>query len=115
MDRIRDLAVAGRMAVETGEMDALGRLLHKGWLLKRTLSTKVSSVGIDAMYARARRAGALGGKVAGAGGGGFLVLYASGARRTRVQAAMEGHRELPISLEPHGSKIIFNMRRRVWK
>ena len=115
LDRIRALADAGRAALERGDADALGRGLDANWKLKRGLASGISDAGINAFYAKARRAGALGGKITGAGGGGFFLLYAPEMRRAKLRAALKGRRELPIALEPDGSKIIFNMKRRIWK
>jgi D-glycero-alpha-D-manno-heptose-7-phosphate kinase len=63
------------------------------------------------MYAAARRAGAIGGKIAGAGGGGFLLLYCPPEKREAVRASLSQLRELPFQIEPDGSKVIFNYRR----
>ncbi len=115
LDRIRDLAVAARKALEKGAVDAVGRSLHEGWTIKKSLARGISDGVIDAFYRKALKAGALGGKVTGAGGGGFLALYAPENRRSSVRAALKGHRELPMALEPDGSKIIFNIKRRIWK
>ncbi|NNN06521.1 MAG: GHMP kinase [Elusimicrobia bacterium] len=115
MDAIRALADQARAALERGEADGIGHVLDRNWSLKRGLSDGVSDPDIDAFYARAKRHGALGGKVTGAGGGGFFVLYAPALKRATLRAALKAHRELPIALEPDGSKIIFNQKRRVWK
>ncbi len=115
LDKIRALALSDREALEAGKPDVIGRNLDVNWRLKRSLSAGVATPAIDAFYARAKRAGALGGKITGAGGGGFFLLYAPPLKRARLREALKGHRELPIALEPDGSKIIFNMKRRVWK
>lgn len=115
LDRIRDLAAAGREALEKGEVDSIGRNLDRNWRLKRDLASGISTPQIEAFYAKAKKGGALGGKVTGAGGGGFFLLYVPELRRARLRAALSKHRELPIALEPDGSKIIFNMKRRIWK
>jgi D-glycero-alpha-D-manno-heptose-7-phosphate kinase len=115
MDGIRDLADAARKALEGGDTDGVGRVLDRNWKLKRELSDGVTDPDIDSFYAKAKRHGALGGKVTGAGGGGFFVLYAPELKRAELRAALKGHRELPIALEPDGSKIIFNQKRRIWK
>jgi len=115
MDAIRALADRARAALETGDADGVGRALDENWTLKRALAEGVSDPDIDAFYAQAKRHGALGGKVTGAGGGGFFVLYAPELKRAELRAALQGHREMPIALEPDGSKIIFNQKRRIWK
>jgi D-glycero-alpha-D-manno-heptose-7-phosphate kinase len=115
MDQIRDLADAARAALENDDVDLIGKNLDKNWKLKRELAAGVTDPDIDAFYMKAHRHGALGGKVTGAGGGGFFVLYAPALKRAELRAALKGHRELPVALEPDGSKIIFNQKRRVWK
>ncbi|MBI3564504.1 MAG: GHMP kinase [Elusimicrobia bacterium] len=115
LDAIRALADGARAALEAGDADGIGRALDENWRLKRGLAAGVSDRDIDAFYAQAQRHGALGGKVTGAGGGGFFVLYAPELKRAELRAALKGHREMPIALEPDGSKIIFNQKRRIWK
>lgn len=114
MDFLRELkalAVEGRRYLEQGQLDALGMALDRGWAAKRQLASGISNAGIDEMYLAARRAGALGGKVTGAGGGGFLLLYCPPKFQDAVRYALRGLRELPIRLERDGSKVIFNARR----
>ena len=84
-----------------------GALLHEGWMLKRRLSRKVTTSWIDEVYERARRAGAVGGKLLGAGGGGFLLLYVEPYNRKRVRNALPELREAEVSFENSGSQIIF--------
>jgi D-glycero-alpha-D-manno-heptose-7-phosphate kinase len=91
--------------------DAAGNLFHEGWLLKRSLSEKISNTDIDGMYKTALDGGAFGGKISGAGGGGFLMLYVPRENQNRVRQALKNYRELPFLLERDGSKIIFNNRR----
>ncbi len=107
---LKALAWEGRRSLERGAPDDLGRLLHEGWLLKRCLAHTISNPAIDAMYERARRAGALGGKISGAGGGGFLLLYVPIERQDAVRRALRGLRELPCGLEPDGTKVVLNSR-----
>ena len=106
---LRDLAYRGRDALCSGDTDAIGGLLHENWVLKKGLSERISDPDIDRMYAEARAAGALGGKLAGAGGGGFLLLYVPLGRQAAVREALSGFRELPSGLSRDGSRIIFNI------
>ena len=108
---LKALAEEGRRLLLAGQLDDLGRLLHEGWQLKQQLAAGIANDQIDAMYETARRAGALGGKVCGAGGGGFLLLYCPREEQSRLRAALQGHQELPFHLEPDGSKVILNVRR----
>ncbi|MFQ5627793.1 MAG: GHMP kinase, partial [bacterium] len=100
-----------RSAIENRAYHVLGEILHESWRIKRGLASKISNDQIDDLYQTARSAGALGGKVAGAGGGGFLFLYVSLNKQDAVRNIMNGSRELPFLLEQDGSKVIFNQRR----
>ncbi|MBI5739879.1 MAG: GHMP kinase [Nitrospirae bacterium] len=93
-----------------GKFDRLGRLLHENWLLKKTLVNTVSNPVIDAMYEKAMTTGALGGKLCGAGGGGFLLLYVPKNKQDAVRSSLKEYRELPFMLDSFGSRIIFNVR-----
>jgi D-glycero-alpha-D-manno-heptose-7-phosphate kinase len=109
--RLKQMAVEGRRVMERGQLDAIGELLHEGWTLKKQLASQISNSEIDDLYLLARRAGALGGKIAGAGGGGFLLLYCPPEKRAAVRAALTHLQELPFQIEQDGSKVIFNYRR----
>ena len=89
------------------ELAAFGELLHSGWLAKRRLSSKISSELIDTYYDRARQAGAIGGKLLGAGGGGFLLLVVPPADQEAVEKALQGLHRVPFSFENTGSKLLF--------
>jgi D-glycero-alpha-D-manno-heptose-7-phosphate kinase len=94
-----------------GRVDRMGEVMHQGWLYKKQLAGKISSSEIDRMYDAAMQAGALGGKIAGAGGGGFLLLYCPPEHQRKVREALDGLRELSFNLERDGTKVIFNVRR----
>ena len=105
---MRDLAVRTRDALREGDrLHRIGELLHEGWLHKQELAGGITNPAIDDCYRRAREAGALGGKILGAGGGGFLLLYAEPAAHPRVERVLAGLRRIPFGFEPQGSKIIF--------
>ena len=89
-----------------GPLTALGELLHESWMLKRNLSAKVSSAAIDEIYEAARRAGAVGGKLLGAGGGGFMLLFAPPAAHPRVRERLKTLLHVPFRFESSGSQII---------
>ncbi len=92
-------------------VDAVGELLHESWQLKKQLANQISNPLIDEMYEAALKAGATGGKVSGAGGGGFLLLYVPRGRQEKVRDALKGRQELPITLGQDGSKVIFDYQR----
>jgi D-glycero-alpha-D-manno-heptose-7-phosphate kinase len=109
--RMKQLAVEARECLEQRAFDEFGELLHQGWEYKKQLASGISNGRIDAMYQAARRAGAIGGKISGAGGGGFLLLYCPMERQDDVRKALVPLQELPCTLERDGSKAIFNYRR----
>jgi D-glycero-alpha-D-manno-heptose-7-phosphate kinase len=107
MRRMVDLAYEMRDLLLAGDLDTFGLALHRGWQIKRGLSTHISTSDIDQMYAQARCAGALGGKLAGAGGGGFLLLYCPKPAQARVRAALHGLQSLEFRFDWGGARIGF--------
>ena len=89
------------------KLKEFGNLLNENWQLKRSLSEKISTTYVDEIYEKARKAGALGGKLLGAGGGGFMLVYAEPDRKPAVRAALAGLLEIPFRFETLGSQIIF--------
>lgn len=108
---IKQMAYQARADIEKGNFDAIGDLLNKSWELKKRLAGTISNGRINEIYEGARRAGAIGGKITGAGGGGFLMLYVPYEVQGRVRNALSGLQELPFRLESDGTKVIFNYRR----
>ncbi len=84
-----------------------GRLLHEAWKVKCSFSDRVSNSSVDEIYTKAVSAGAIGGKIAGAGGGGFMVLFVPPERREQVREGLKNLVHVPFRLEGHGSQIIF--------
>jgi len=105
------LALDAKEAITNEAFDEFGQLLHHGWELKKQLSSNVTNTEIDDIYQTARKAQAIGGKITGAGGGGFLLLYCPPERRYDVRSSLRGLRELPFLFEEDGSKVILNYRR----
>ncbi len=91
-----------------GDIDAVGKLLHESWQLKRGLSHLVSTSRIDEIYEVGMRAGALGGKLLGAGGGGFILFYVDPAMQQKVREALSGLIHVPFRFETAGSQIIYH-------
>ncbi|MCZ6635044.1 MAG: GHMP kinase [bacterium] len=114
LKQMRDQASHAPQILETGKLDEVGAMLDKGWQMKKSLATRISDRELDEMYDKARYAGALGGKISGAGGGGFLLVYCPPDRHEAVQQALSDYREMPFSMEQDGSKVIFNVRREGW-
>lgn len=89
------------------DLSDFGELLHEGWLIKRRLSRKVTTSWIDELYERARKAGAVGGKLLGAGGGGFLLFYVEPYNREKLRQSLPELHQADFSFENSGSQIIF--------
>lgn len=109
----KELSLMGQMvdrAVEilnsNIDISEFGKLLNETWQLKKSLSNKISNPEVDDIYVKALRAGALGGKLTGAGGGGFLLLYVPREAQDRVRNALKGLLEVPFTFETSGSQII---------
>ncbi len=109
LSRLAELAARGRDLLSGPEdsLDDFGRLLDEGWQLKKNMGTGVSNPEIDALYQLALENGALGGKLLGAGGGGFLLFYVPAARRETVRKALSGLLEVSFNFENNGTQIIF--------
>jgi len=107
-----ELARQGRAAIEAGELDGLGELMDEGWRLKRALASRITDGELDALYETARRAGAIGGKLTGAGGGGFLLLYCRPEHQPAVRAALHGLQELEFNLTAEGTLVLLHQRGR---
>jgi D-glycero-alpha-D-manno-heptose-7-phosphate kinase len=105
---LKSMAYQGRALLEQGDFDGFGRLLHESWQHKKKLASKISNSQIDEVYDAARKAGAIGGKITGAGGGGFMLLYCPREKQYQVREALKQFEELPFHLENDGSKVIFN-------
>jgi len=89
LDATKNLAVEMKNNLLKGNVDEMGRLLHEGWELKKSFANEISNPAIDSLYAKAREAGALGGKLVGAGGGGYLLLFCDFTRRHKVAEVVE--------------------------
>lgn len=96
--------------INTGAVALLGQTLKDGWNLKRQLASGISNPQIDEIYDEAMKAGALGGKITGAGGGGFFLICVPPEKRAAVRQKLSHLRELPITLARDGSRVIFNVR-----
>lgn len=88
------------------DLDDFGRLLDTTWNIKRSTGNMVSTDSIDGLYAKAKKAGALGGKLLGAGGGGFLIFYVQPEYKEAVMKAMEGYMHIPFNFENSGTRVI---------
>jgi len=107
LERMRELAREARDALVRTDFRRLGEILDEGWALKRGLSSGVSTETIDVQYASAKSAGAWGGKITGAGGGGFLLLFHPPERSHAIAQALAPMERLPVRITPEGSRILF--------
>ena len=108
LHKIKEIGIQTKKIFESGNIDAFGEILHEHWLVKKGLSDKISEPFIDEAYEVGRKNGALGGKVVGAGGGGFLLLYCPLDKSKLINAMSEiGLFPMWFSFEPQGAKIIF--------
>lgn len=109
LNEIKSNALKMAECLKRDDLDEFGKLLHKSWLSKKRLHQKVSNDDIDLAYETARNNGALGGKIAGAGGGGFLIIYCHEDNQQKVRSELEklNWRELCFSFEGAGSTILY--------
>lgn len=114
-DQIKALAHEVHSSLLEGSFDAVGKILGRSWAIKKGLANGISNPTIDSMYESAIAGGALGGKISGAGGGGFLLVYCRRPEQDSLREQLAAYREMPFMLEPHGSKVIFHQQRYSWK
>jgi D-glycero-alpha-D-manno-heptose-7-phosphate kinase len=107
---LKELVLPMREALDTSDLGRFGRLLDESWRIKKKLSSRVSNSHIDQIYDAALARGALGGKIAGAGGGGFLLLYCEREKQGAVRAAMRefGLKEMKFHFDMAGTKVVYN-------
>jgi D-glycero-alpha-D-manno-heptose-7-phosphate kinase len=110
LHQVRALADRTLSSLKAGDLNRFGSLLDEGWQAKKRISGKISNPGIDHLYDLACSSGALGGKITGAGGGGFLLLYCESERQEAVRAALqaEGIQEMAFAFDTNGAQVIVN-------
>lgn len=110
LEALKAMAADIRRCLERGEVDTFGTLLHDAWERKKKLASGITNARIDECYETARNLGALGGKITGAGGGGFLMLYCPSVTAARVTQALEvkGLKRMDFSVDFDGAKILVN-------
>jgi len=111
MHRIKEIGQQSAEALQKGDITAFGKLMHRHWAEKKKISTKMSMKKIDEYYDTAMKCGALGGKIMGAGGGGFMVFCIEPGRRKEVRTAMEkaGLRYMDFKFDWNGSTVLVNV------
>ena len=110
MHAIKEIGLESKSALESSDLQRFGELLHEHWTIKRGVTDSMSSDRIDSWYSVARENGALGGKLVGAGGGGFLMLFClEGREKVRSALAKKGLAEMRFRFDFEGSKVIYNV------
>ena len=104
LSKLKEITCEARIALTEGRLDDIGCLLHESWELKKSLAAGINNGKLGEIYQIARKAGALGGKITGAGGGRFLMLYCTADKKEKVRSALSHLKELPFHLEPYGSE-----------
>lgn len=107
MKKMVRLAYDLKKELQKNNLDAFGEILHENWMLKKQMATTISNDQIDEWYKKARKNGALGGKLLGAGGGGFLLFYAPENKHKNIIAALPHLRPMKVGFDYQGSRIIF--------
>jgi D-glycero-alpha-D-manno-heptose-7-phosphate kinase len=105
--KMKNLSEIVRDNICNNNINEVGKNLHQGWLFKKDLASGISNPMIDELYEKAKKAGALGGKILGAGGGGFLLIFCEPKYQKKVKSVLKKLSVVPIKLEPQGSKIIY--------
>ena len=114
LHQLRDLAGEAASGLRDGDVNALGSALNKSWQAKRALARGVTNSEIDEAVDAALAAGATGAKVTGAGGGGFLLVVCPLECQSLVRERLAHMKELPINIEPFGSRVVLNVHRDIW-
>lgn len=110
------LAYNLRESLENNNLDDFGRILHENWLLKKSLTSGISNGVVDQMYNKGIEAGALGGKLLGAGGAGFILFYCPKEKQAEFRERMGDIKELNFKFDHYGSKIIYvGEKVNIWK
>lgn len=112
LDTMVEMVQASESALADGNADRIGIMLDEAWNLKKQMSSGISNPLIDEMYKKAKEAGAVGGKILGAGGGGFMLLFVPPEKQNSVRLAMKEYKETQFGFETEGSRIIFTERNR---
>jgi D-glycero-alpha-D-manno-heptose-7-phosphate kinase len=103
VEQVREL----QDALRNNDLTRFGEILHNGWMYKQQLASKISNPIINSYYEKARKAGAIGGKILGSGGGGFLLFYCDVNKQDSVRSAISDLKETPFAFEASGSRIIY--------
>ena len=112
LDEMVQMVDRAQQALAAGNTEKIGEMLDEAWELKKQMSSGISNPVIEEMYQKAKAAGALGGKILGAGGGGFMLLYVPYESQMNVRKEMHEYKETTFGFETEGSRIIFSEKNR---
>ena len=112
LDAMVEMVLSAEQALAEGDVAQIGKMLDDAWNLKKQMSSGISNPLINEMYTKAKNAGAVGGKILGAGGGGFMLLFVPPQEQERVRSAMSEYKETQFGFETEGSRIIFTEKNR---
>jgi len=109
--KIKEIGLRSEEALVNGRLEEYGLLLHEHWETKQRISSSISNSRINELYCVAKKAGAYGGKLMGAGGGGFFMIYSPIQKKSAVREALsaQGLREIRFQFEPEGSRVLLNV------
>lgn len=108
LDKMWEVTDKMSLALEKGKLLRFGELLDEDWQLKKRMEDSITNPTIDTIYEAGKKAGAVGGKITGAGGGGFILFYCPVEKQPQVRKALKNLRELPFHFDKNGSQVIFN-------
>jgi D-glycero-alpha-D-manno-heptose-7-phosphate kinase len=108
LKQMRDLVPGSAEALQKGNLPEFADFLYREWTIKKGLTPEVTNVEIEEMYKKAVKAGAMGGRVSGAGGGGFLYVLAPVAKHAAIERALSGYKRVEFKFTPEGSKVIYS-------
>lgn len=107
LHKMKEFAYLSRDALHSSDLRKFGEILHQNWEYKKNLNNNISNPIIDKYYNLAREAGAIGGKICGAGAGGFFLFYIEPEKQDKVRLALKDLKEIPFNSESYGSKIVY--------
>lgn len=107
LEKMVELVWELRDSLYSGDLTEFGTILHRNWIMKQKLASRISNKELNTLYERAISGGAVGGKILGAGGGGFLLLYCEEEKQDKVRNALSSLREMDFRFDGEGSKLIY--------
>ncbi len=108
LNMLKEIVLQGEEYLKNADIENIGILLNENWEKKKRLSDRISNEEIDAIYAQAKEAGAYGGKLLGAGGGGYFLFAYPQESYKHITSALKGYKEMPFAFDASGSRIVFN-------